>query len=164
VLARKECYDTLGNFPLDLPWNADWFLWCLFALHFDVAYVAEPMVYYREHDLNITHTLLNNHLDHCAAADLAIPWLIRNLAEKAGYPAVANRCLAAASTEYLRRLTSKRYRTSNSRMTLQEFEKSLAQMPADSTAKDWVRNRVYAQFTTFHGDQPVSPATLRPSV
>jgi glycosyltransferase involved in cell wall biosynthesis len=47
AMARKECYEKLGTFPLNLPWNGDWYLWCLFALYSDVGYFAEPMVCYR---------------------------------------------------------------------------------------------------------------------
>jgi glycosyltransferase involved in cell wall biosynthesis len=163
AMARKECYDTVSNFPLDLPWNADWFLWCRFALHFDVAYFAEAMVCYRQHDLNITHTLLRDHLDHCAAADLAMPWLIRGLALKHGHPALARQCLMASAAEYVRRLTATRYRTSDSRMTLQQFEKSLDQVPGESAAKNSVRAQVYSQLSTVRND-PNSPVTLRPSL
>src|SRR5688572_8994109 len=42
-LVRRECYEQLGGFPLDMPWAGDWYLWCLFALYYDVAYFAEAM-------------------------------------------------------------------------------------------------------------------------
>jgi glycosyltransferase involved in cell wall biosynthesis len=56
-LVRTECYQALGMFPVDLPYAGDWYLWLLFALHYDVAYLAEPLVNYRAHPLCITNTL-----------------------------------------------------------------------------------------------------------
>ncbi len=48
-MVRRECYEKVSFFPLDMPWCGDWYLWCVFALHYDVAYFAEPMVCYRKH-------------------------------------------------------------------------------------------------------------------
>lgn len=56
AMARKRCYQ-LSLFPLDMPFAGDWFLWCLFALHFDVAYLSEPMVLYRIHQASMTTSL-----------------------------------------------------------------------------------------------------------
>ena len=30
------------------------YVWCVFALHYDVAYIAEPLVYYRSHNINMS--------------------------------------------------------------------------------------------------------------
>jgi glycosyltransferase involved in cell wall biosynthesis len=103
VMVRKSCYESLGAFPLNLPWNGDWYLWCLFALHFDVAYIAEPMVCYREHELNISHSLLAQSSSSCAAADLAMPWIIKPMAERLGFSWLAGECVRSAASEYLRR-------------------------------------------------------------
>jgi glycosyltransferase involved in cell wall biosynthesis len=54
AMARRECYERISFFPLNMPWAGDWYLWCVFALYFDVGYFAEPMVCYREHDLSMT--------------------------------------------------------------------------------------------------------------
>jgi hypothetical protein len=100
-MARKECYEKLSNFPLNLPWNGDWYLWCLFALYSDVGYLAEPMVCYREHDLNITHRLLADASAHCSSADRAMPWIIKPIAERAGFSSVALACLRSAAEQYV---------------------------------------------------------------
>src|SRR5438093_8071522 len=55
-LVRKSYYETLGAFPLDLPFAGDWYIWALFALHGDVGYMAEPMVGWRVHANNMTHS------------------------------------------------------------------------------------------------------------
>lgn len=106
VMVRKTCYENLGAFPVNLPWNGDWYLWCLFALFYDVAYVAEPMVCYREHDMNISHALLEESADRCLAADLAMPWIIKPIAERLGYSWLADECVRSAVSEYLRRFDS----------------------------------------------------------
>src|SRR5262249_48829682 len=53
-LVRKECYDKIATIPLDLPFASDWYMWCVIAMYYDVAYFAEPMVYFREHEASLT--------------------------------------------------------------------------------------------------------------
>jgi glycosyltransferase involved in cell wall biosynthesis len=106
AMARRECYEKLGNFPLNLPWNGDWYLWCLFALYSDVGYFAEPMVCYREHDLNMTHSLLANASTHCTTADCAMPWIIKLIAERAGFSSLVQECVRAAAHEDVQRVAS----------------------------------------------------------
>ena len=52
AMARRECYERVSDFPvgvtwggkpIDLIWGGDWYLWCVFALFFDVGYMAEPI-------------------------------------------------------------------------------------------------------------------------
>jgi glycosyltransferase involved in cell wall biosynthesis len=54
VLARKECYDRISLFPQDIPHAGDWYVWCSFAFHHDVAYCAEPMTFFRVHEESLT--------------------------------------------------------------------------------------------------------------
>jgi glycosyltransferase involved in cell wall biosynthesis len=70
-LVRKECYERVGVFPLDLPFAGDWYLWCAFALHYDVAYFAEPMVNYREHTESMTGQFIAEALERRAGGALA---------------------------------------------------------------------------------------------
>ena len=147
AMARKECYDKLSAFPLNLPWNGDWYLWCLFALYSDVAYFAEPMVCYREHDLNITHTLLANALNHCTSADIAMPWIIKSIAERAGFSSVTQECLHTAAREYARRLNCSSELSSY--MTLEQW---LDQNGASSQEKACVHALVDEQLYTI--DKP----------
>src|SRR5947207_4985437 len=102
ALVRRECYDRLGLFPLnaqwaganlDFGWNGDWYLWCIFALYFDVAYFADPMVCYREHDLAMTNYFTQKeNVQKCLAADIGMLWLVRQKAQQAGLVTVANEC------------------------------------------------------------------------
>src|SRR4051812_28740704 len=76
VMARREAYERAGYFPLDLPFSGDWYLWCHFALHGDVGYLAEPMVNYRLHDANMT----NGYVERVAlvmAQEAEVRWRIK---------------------------------------------------------------------------------------
>jgi glycosyltransferase involved in cell wall biosynthesis len=82
-MVRRRAYDRTGLFPLDLPFAGDWYLWLALSLHFDVAYLAEPMVHYRVHDLNMTKTCLRNPAGVIAEGE-AVRWRIQRLIEEAG--------------------------------------------------------------------------------
>ena len=50
VLIRRECYDRVGGYAHELSRSGeDWELWLRVALHFDIAYTAEPVASYRQH-------------------------------------------------------------------------------------------------------------------
>ena len=156
-IVRRECYDNISVFPLDMPWAGDWYLWCLFALHYDVGYLAEPLVCYRTHQLSMTNTLMQGGLDGCAAEDVAMPWVIRRKAIEANHPEIEKSCLKAAAAEYSRSCSSQRYRTSTSVMAVDRFEASLDQNAPNEKAKQWIRARVYAGLADRHfwdGDLP----------
>jgi len=80
AMVRKECYAKLGLFPLDLPHSGDWYLWCLFAMHFDVAYIAEPMVYRRIHRDNMHKLYQDEATDRMYDNNLAVPARIMDFA------------------------------------------------------------------------------------
>ncbi|ULA58175.1 MAG: Glycosyl transferase family 2 [Nitrospira sp.] len=141
-LVRRECYDKLGVFPLDMPWAGDWYLWCLFALHYDVGYFAEPMVCYRDHSLSMTTKLTRERLEACAFEDVAIPWIMRKKAQDAGYARLAKDILPAIAHTYARVISSERYRES-AVMTLQEFEESLWRNITDESERNLVRALAY---------------------
>jgi glycosyltransferase involved in cell wall biosynthesis len=154
AMARRECYENISRFPLDVTWGgasidmmwaADWYLWCLFAVSFDVAYFAEPMVCYREHELSITSEVTQREkLDLCVAADIAVPWLVRKRADEYGFKALSKDCLRAVAYEYARHGGSKQYRGSTSNMSVNDFEKSLCRGTDNTKERKWIRARFYA--------------------
>jgi len=153
AIARRECYERMGAFPtapvwageeLDFRWAQDWYLWCLFALSFDVGYLAEPMVCYRVHELSITSTLTQHeNVGGCVTADIAVPWLIKRKAQERGLRKVSKYCLRAIAQAYGVHLASKQYRSSTSTMTLNQFEDSLCRSTDDETERNWIRARTY---------------------
>jgi glycosyltransferase involved in cell wall biosynthesis len=95
-LVRRSAYDKTGLFPLDLPFAGDWYLWLALALHFDVAYFAEPMVNYRVHDLNMTKTCMKD-LNGIVNEGVAIRWRLQRMIEAQGnaeLEAYATTCMA----------------------------------------------------------------------
>ena len=143
-MVRKECYETVSVFPLDMPWGGDWYLWCVFALHADVGYLAEPMVCYREHELSMTNKLMDEDLDHCTWEDITMPWTMKQKVIEAGHKELVKFCLDSAAYEYARRVAAKRYKTSTSFMSLDQFEESLCKSTPDEIERDYIRARVYA--------------------
>jgi glycosyltransferase involved in cell wall biosynthesis len=143
-LVRRDCYEKMGLFPLDMPWVGDWYMWCLFALRFDVAYFAEPMVCYREHELTMTKKLWNEDPSVCCKDELAVPWAIKQKADEAGFRNISRNCLVALAQIYARSVATKRYGMSKPALTLQEFEYSLRRNSASETERAWLRARVYA--------------------
>ena len=125
VLVRKECYDRLGLFPLELPHAGDRYLWCVFALHYDVGYLAEPMVCYRKHDLNISEAFRKHSPITIINDDIAVPWLVRQRAEAEGFHSVINSCENAMIEGYLSRIAVDGDKPPELSITLEYFEESL---------------------------------------
>ncbi len=61
VVARKECYEKVGSFDVRLPFTADWEMWLRIAQSFDIAYLTQRLIKYREHQNsetgNFNHTV-----------------------------------------------------------------------------------------------------------
>ncbi len=140
---RKECYDNICVFPLDMPWGGDWYLWAIFAFSYDVGYLSEPMVCYREHELSMTTKLMTENVAQCSTEDIAMPWIFKRKAEEAGYQQLTRDCLDSAASDYARRLSKKRYRSAAAAMNLDEFEESLCKNTEKESERDYVRARVY---------------------
>jgi glycosyltransferase involved in cell wall biosynthesis len=133
ALVRKEC---------------DWYLWCLFALHFDVAYFSEPMVYYREHDLSMTNSLMEKSVQACCEEDVGIIWSIKQKADDAGFSGVSKNSLRALGHIYGRSMSSGRFKSSQSVMTWEQFEDSLTRY----TALENEKAVIYAQACAVMAD------------
>jgi len=141
-MARRECYEKISVFPLNMPWAGDWYLWSLFALYYDVGYFAEPMVCYRDHTLSMTTKLTRERLEGCAVEDIAIPWLIREKAQESGFDQLARNLLPEIAHMYALFMTSKLYRESGV-MNLERFEDELCQNTTLESERSKVRAHVY---------------------
>jgi glycosyltransferase involved in cell wall biosynthesis len=91
-MVRKECYGKVGLFPLDMPHAGDWYLWCVLALHYRVAYLADPMVCCRVHDQSLTNTLNRADAAVCIVDELNVLWRVRRQAELAGIFSLCDAC------------------------------------------------------------------------
>jgi hypothetical protein len=100
VMVRRRCYEAAGKFPLDLPHAGDWYLWCAFAFCGEVAYLDEPVVFYRMHTANMSSGL-HAGKRHVVREDQAkVRWRLKDMAEKAGFPEVARICLERLAKQY----------------------------------------------------------------
>lgn len=142
-MVRRKCYERLGGFPLDMPWAGDWYLWCLFALYYDVGYFSEPMVCYREHELSMTRKLWSECGGACCEQDVGVIGEIKRRSDESGFSHVSRECLAALAEVYARNIASKRYGMKDAAMKLDEFENSLSHWTQCRQERDWVRFRMY---------------------
>jgi glycosyltransferase involved in cell wall biosynthesis len=143
VMVRKTCYDTLGVFPLDLPYAGDWYLWCLFSLYHNVAYVSEPSVGYRIHERSMTESLVEQGAQVCVQDDLAVLWRIKEQAEKARSAKMAGKCRQAIAYEYARQILGKRYRSIVCRMNMNDFQESVTRLSRTGNEAANITGRVF---------------------
>ena len=148
-MVRKECYDKVSIFPLDMPNSGDWYLWCVFALHYDAAYIAEPLVCYRSHDTNMSKILTQSARHVIITDNIAVRWRLKEKAEEIGATSVMRLCEDAIATYYAHLLAGKMYENAMFGITLEEFEQSLQQHTRNKRAASALRTQVY----TALGDQ-----------
>lgn len=107
AMARKECYTRISMFPLDLPYAGDWYMWCVFALYYDVAYFSEPMVNYRHHSLSLTNILKAQDKSILFYNTIAVLSRISDRARKAGMNEVVAKCNLGLMTKCVNRFIYK---------------------------------------------------------
>ena len=149
-LARRECYEKISLFPLDMPWAGDWYLWSVFALFWDVGYLAEPMICYREHELSMT-TQLQQFVESRLEEDLAVRWRVGHKAEAAGFRRMARACLEAVAKDYARFAKCKLFDWAPSHMTLEKFEESLQRNTTQEADRAWIRAWVFMDLGDAYG-------------
>jgi hypothetical protein len=147
-LVRRECYEMLGMFPLDLPFSGDWYLWCLFSLNYDAAYFAEPMVCYREHELSMSNELSAQDVSLCLQNDLLLFWRIRKILAARNDALLLRACDEAISECYAQALAGKRkYKGVPCSLSLAAFNESLCQHSSTES-----RGRLQASTLAKAGD------------
>jgi glycosyltransferase involved in cell wall biosynthesis len=144
-MVRRELYQKLGAFPLDMPFGGDWYLWLLFALHYDVAYVGEPLVLYRQHSLSMTNLLHEADPRICTKDDLRVLWRIKRCAENAGHAE-----LAVCVDDYLVDraaffLSSAKNKGSKPWYSLKDFEQTVEENSGSERESQEIRARVFAR-------------------
>lgn len=63
VLVRRECFERLGNFNERLFGSGDWEMWFRIALVYDIAFIDEPLTFYRVHGENASFKHRRIHQD-----------------------------------------------------------------------------------------------------
>jgi glycosyltransferase involved in cell wall biosynthesis len=104
VLARRDCYEAVGGFPLDLPHAGDWYLWCAFAFIGDVAYIDEPLSCYRAHQASMSSAMRASRRDLVWEDQIRVRWRLKSMADRCGFAEIAAMCTEAIAVSYAMRL------------------------------------------------------------
>jgi glycosyltransferase involved in cell wall biosynthesis len=142
-MVRRTCYEQCGSFPLDLPYAGDWYLWCLFALHFDAAYFSEPMVNYRAHELSMTSYLLNHRLTPALEEGLTVLWRMRDQARQIGNVRIVKHCTTRLGRLYGSHLVGGVFENHHYRMSEEDLEISLNGASVTAPEANWIRARIW---------------------
>jgi hypothetical protein len=89
-------------FPLDMPHQGDMYLWFVWALTYDVAYLSEPMVNYRDHDLNMMKDFMRRVPKTVFSDEVNVLWRTKRKAEQKGFGAVVNQIEFSIARKYAR--------------------------------------------------------------
>lgn len=144
-MVRKQCYQDISYFPEDMPYAGDWYLWCIFALHHDVAYFAEPMVNYRVHDLSMSNIMAQGNTFQITSDVMQVPTRIKHEAERMGAVTIVACCRVVIVDHYVGCLATRVVRGRKSRITLQEFEQALAEFSASQEEQREIRWKVFCR-------------------
>jgi glycosyltransferase involved in cell wall biosynthesis len=144
AMVRKKCYERVSLFPSDMPYAGDWYLWCMFAFHYDVAYFAEPMVNRRLHARNLSKFFMTEGLRTYVANMIEVPWHIKDKTEAAGYKSIAGKCKDAIVAEYVSEILAKQAQDQGPGLTLEEFEQCLRRHTRSRREESEIRARVHA--------------------
>jgi glycosyltransferase involved in cell wall biosynthesis len=143
AMVRKECYEKFGMFSLEMPHANDWYLWCVLALHYQIAYVSEPMVFVRVHDESLTSTFNQGGSPLCVIDELSVLWRVARLAELAGVISHRRAFNASIATMAARAMTYGPRGNARPGLGEADFEALLQQYVKDSEDEKDVRARVY---------------------
>lgn len=142
-MVRKSCYEEISYFPEDLPYAGDWYLWCIFALHHDVAYFAEPMVNYRVHDLSMSNIMAQENTGQITSDIMKVPTRIKGAAERLGAAEIVQRCQETMVDHFADCLATRVVRDRKSRATVEEFDAALIQFTPSRVEQTQIRCRVF---------------------
>src|ERR1700687_2637447 len=139
---RKECYPKPGPYQLEVPWASDWYVTCMVAMHFDVSYLSEPMVFIRTHEESLTTQCSQDHARLCIGDELAVLRLVGHEAELAGMPSKRDACVAALIRRAVRLLRAG-LKGKTPGMTRADFETILEERIAISAERKQMQAAVY---------------------
>jgi glycosyltransferase involved in cell wall biosynthesis len=142
VFVRKECYPKPGPYQLDLPWASDWYVSCMIAMHFDVAYLSEPMVTVRIHEQSLTAQCYRDHARLCIGDELGVLRRVEREAELAGIASLRGACEAALIRRAVR-LLGARLKGETPGMSRADFETILEDRIESSEERKETQASVY---------------------
>jgi len=163
VFARKECYSNVSMFALDMPHQGDMYLWCLWALHYDVGYIAEPMVAYRLHAQSMMNTLTRENPTIIIDDEFTVRWRLCKILRDAGEESllkILRQWITGRSVDYIVRGLYGDGEVVSS-LTLEQCEDSLRQHAIDSDELTVLRARLHAKLGDEHYWHKNFPAALK---
>jgi glycosyltransferase involved in cell wall biosynthesis len=156
AMVRKACYQTVSLFPVDLFHAGDWYLWCAFALHFDVAYLAEPMTLYRTHGDNMSLALRRRD-EKIVKDNLRLArWRLRAKARSAQANEIAFRFDRILANKYAYEVARGLFHGDSTAITVADFEAELK----ENVAEESERRRFRAEMFGALGDQAFQASRL----
>lgn len=90
VMVRRDCYEKVSMFPVEMPHQGDMYLWFIWALEYDVAYLAEPMVNYRDHELNMMKDFVARIPQTVFTDEVNVLWRTKRRSEQMGFGVLAH--------------------------------------------------------------------------
>jgi glycosyltransferase involved in cell wall biosynthesis len=152
VMARKECYDNISNFPLDMPHQGDLYLWFVWALEYDVAYLAEPMVNYRCHELNMNKDFVKRCPEIVFTDEINVLWRIRSKCSSKGLDELAMQIEYFIAVKYAQAATLSIYGESSAPwgVSIDKCEEALRSHTSGEEEYDRLRRTFYALMADRH--------------
>lgn len=95
AMMRRACLSRVGLFPTDLRFADDWYLFSMLAMHFEVSYCADPMVFHRVHQDSLTAQYSRDYAAICAGDEFTVLWRLMREAESVQKTSLGNACYIA---------------------------------------------------------------------
>jgi glycosyltransferase involved in cell wall biosynthesis len=64
AMVRRSCFDKIGFFEESIRTSEDWLMFVKLSLHFNMAYINEPLIKYRLHKDNLSKAIGLNNVGH----------------------------------------------------------------------------------------------------
>ena len=124
-------------------------MWCRFALQYDVAYLAEPMVCYRTSAENMSEGLKKHNPRVITEDNFRVRWAVREKAQKSNLDSIVLLCNDTIATYYANLIASEMYEPDLYHLTLEECRKSIEHFTRNKDEQVEMLARVYSAL----GDQ-----------
>jgi len=64
AMVRRSCFDKVGLFEESIRTSEDWLMFVKLSLHFNMAYINEPLIKYRLHKNSLSRSIKLNNVGH----------------------------------------------------------------------------------------------------
>jgi glycosyltransferase involved in cell wall biosynthesis len=146
VMIRKECYERITLFPVELPHRGDTYVWAMIAMKYKVGYFSEAMVDYRVHSDSMTAKLSRENAAKIIEDCIAVIWWIRFVAEEQKFSQIIEQCGRSIIACYRHAMSSRwNCRGYYFTLTVNEFELSLSKWEPNPSVRSRIRATIAAE-------------------